>query len=160
MPTNYTVVGTPQGIMPVMQWKADKATIMQVITALILNLVFTNIKSKTIAKDVWDTLKALFEGRMTMVLVQLSQQLQSACCSNDNNICEHFKKLANLQEQLATMGKSVPDNKYASILLGSLPMMYAGMLELIAASAEMSGMAISSTVVIKLATDEYDQHTL
>jgi LTR polyprotein gag-polypeptide-like protein len=156
MPANYTVVGAPQGVTPVMQWEADEATTMQVITASILNLVFTNIKSKTTAKDVWNTLKALFEGRITMVLVQLSQQLQSTCCSDDNNVCEHFEKLANLQEQLATMGKSVPDNEYASILLGLLPMTYAGMLGLIAASTEMSRTAISSTVVIKLSIDEYN----
>jgi hypothetical protein len=58
------------------------------------------------------------------------------------------------------MGKSVPDNEYTSILLGLLPMMYASMLGSIAASTEMSRMAVSSTVVIKLATDKYDWHTL
>jgi LTR polyprotein gag-polypeptide-like protein len=96
MPTNYTVVGAPQGVMPVMQWEANEATTMQVIAALIPNLVFTNIKSKTNAKDIWDTLKVLFEGRITMVLVWLSQQLQSAHCSDDDNVHEHFEKLANL----------------------------------------------------------------
>jgi LTR polyprotein gag-polypeptide-like protein len=73
MPANYTVVGSTQNIMPAMQWEANEATTMQVIAALILNLVFTNIKSKTTAKDAWNTLKALFEGRTTMVLVRLSQ---------------------------------------------------------------------------------------
>jgi gag-polypeptide of LTR copia-type len=97
---------------------------------------------------------------MTMVLVQLSQQLQSARCGNDDNVHEHFEKLANLREQLAAMGKSVPDNEYASILMGSLPMTYAGMLRSIAASAEMSGTAVSSAMVVKLATDEYDRRTL
>jgi hypothetical protein len=58
------------------------------------------------------------------------------------------------------MGKSVPNNEYASILMGSLPTTYASMLGSIAVSAEMSGMAVSSTIVIKLAIDEYDQHTL
>jgi len=42
------------------------------------------------------------------------------------------------------------------ILLGLLPTTYAGMLGLIAASAEMSRMAIFSTIIIKLAIDEYD----
>jgi LTR polyprotein gag-polypeptide-like protein len=79
-----------------MQWEANEATTMQVIAALIPNLVFTNIKSKTTAKDVWNTLKALFKGRTTMVLVWLSQQLQSAHCGNDDNVCKHFEKLANL----------------------------------------------------------------
>jgi LTR polyprotein gag-polypeptide-like protein len=160
MPANYTIVGGTQNVTPTMQWEANEATTMQVIAALIPNSVFTNIKSKTTVKDVWDTLKALFEGRMTMVLVWLSQQLQSAPCSNDDNVCEHFKKLANLCEQLAVMGKSMPDNEYTLILLGSLPTTYAGMLGSIAASTEMSRMAISSAVVIKLATDEYDWCTL
>jgi hypothetical protein len=58
------------------------------------------------------------------------------------------------------MGKSVPNNKFALILMGLLPTTYAGMLGSIAASAELSGTAISSSVVIKLATDEYDHQTL
>src|SRR5258707_15504985 len=58
------------------------------------------------------------------------------------------------------MGKSVPDNEYVSILLGSLPTTYAGMLGSRAASAEMSGTAVSSTVEMKLAIDEYDRRTL
>jgi hypothetical protein len=66
-------------------------------------------------------------------------------------VCEHFDKLANLCEQLAAMGKSVPETEYASILIELLPILYAGMLGLIAASAEMSTMPVSPTIVIKLA---------
>src|SRR5216684_3348812 len=98
---------------------------MQVIAASIPNSVFTNIKSKTTAKDVWDALKAMYEGRTIMVLVKLSQQLQSMRCGGDDNMRKHFDKLANLKEQLAAMGKSVPNSEYALILMGSLPMSYA-----------------------------------
>ncbi len=124
---------------------------MQVIAASIPNSVFTNIKSKTTAKDVWDALKAMYEGRTIMVLVKLSQQLQSMRCGGDDNMRKHFDKLANLKEQLAAMGKSVPNSEYALILIGSLPMSYASMLGSIAASGEMSGMAVSPAVVVKLA---------
>jgi hypothetical protein len=44
--------------------------------------------------------------------------------------------------------------------MGLLPMLYAGMLSLIAASAEMSTMPVSPTVVIKLAQDRFDRHNL
>ena len=54
----------------------------------------------------------------------------------------------------------ISDNEYAMILIGSLPVSYAGMLNLIAASTEMSRMAASPAVVTKLATDEYDCCTL
>ena len=50
--------------------------------------------------------------------------------SEDDNIYEHFDKLANLWEQLAAMGKSIPDIEYASILMGLLPKTYTVMCEI------------------------------
>jgi len=152
----YVAIGNINNITPQMQWEADEAIAMQVIVASVPNSVFTNIKGHNTAKDVWDTLKALYKGHTTMVLVNLSQQLQSQHCRDDENVCEHFDKLTNLCKQLGVMGKSIPDNKYASILMGSLPSTYYGMLGAIAASTEMSRAAVSPAIVIKLATDEFD----
>src|SRR6266850_5993536 len=154
--TQYVAIGDINNITPQMRWEADEAIAMQVIAASVPNSVFTNIKGHNTAKDVWDALKALYEGHTTMVLVNLSQQLQSQCCGDDKNVHKHFDKLANLCEQLGAMGKSIPNNEYASILMGSLPSTYYGMLGAIAASAEMSGAAVSPAIVIKWATDEFD----
>ncbi len=94
------------------------------------------------------------------MLVKTSQQLQTTRCSEDDNVREHFDKLANLREQLAAMGKSIADSEYASILLKPLPESYTCILGPIAAAAEMSGTAVSSAVVVKIATDGYDRRTL
>jgi LTR polyprotein gag-polypeptide-like protein len=157
---SYTNASNINNITPQARWDTNEAITMQVIAASIPNSVFTNIKSKTTARDVWNALKAMYEGRTIMMLVRLSQQLQSMHYGDDDNIRKHFDKLADLKEQLATMGKSIPNSEYASILMGSLPTSYASMLGSIAPSAEMSGMAVSPAVVVKLATDEYDQRTL
>jgi hypothetical protein len=133
---------------------------MQIIVALVPNSVFTNIKGHNNTRDVWDALKALYEGCITMVLVNLSQQLQSSHCRDDKNMHEHFDQLTNLHEQLGAMGESVPNVKYASILMGSLPPSYSGMLGAIAASADLSGTAVSPAVVTKLATDKFDHRSL
>jgi hypothetical protein len=69
---NYLTVGTVNNITSQMRWEMDEAVAMQVIAASIPNSVFTNIKGKTNTQGVWDTLKALYEGRITMVLVKLS----------------------------------------------------------------------------------------
>ncbi len=122
----HFAVGDVNNATPRMRWQTDEAITMHVIAASIPNSVFTNTESKTTAKDVWDALKAFFEGRTTIALVKLSQQLQSTRCGKDDNVCEHIDKLANLCEQLVTMGESIPDNEYVSILMESLPMMYAG----------------------------------
>ena len=133
---------------------------MYTIAASIPNSVFTNLKSKMTTKDVWDALKALYKGHTQMVLVKMSQQLQTSRCSKDNNVHEHFDKLTNLREQLGAIGKSIPDNEYTLILMGSLPESYTAILGSIATAAEMSSMTVSAAVVVKIATDEYDQHTL
>ena len=156
----YITLGDINNRTPQMRWDADEATTMHVIAASIPNSVFTNVKGHTTAKAVWDALKSLYENRTTMVLVKTSQQLQTTWCSEDDSVREHFDKLANLREQLAAMGKSIPDNEYASILMGLLPETYTAMLGSIAAAAEMSGHAVSSAAVVKIATDEYDRRTL
>ena len=74
--------------------------------------------------DVWDALKALFEGRTQMIVVDLRRQIQLMKCREDNNVRTHFDNITNLREQLAAMGKSIPDDEYASILLGSIPSNY------------------------------------
>jgi hypothetical protein len=156
----YQAIGTVKNMTPEIRWDYDEGVAMQIITASIPNSVFTSIKGKANTQEVWDALKALYEGRTVMILVNLSQQLQNTRCGEEDNVREHIDKLANLREQIAAMGKSVPENEYASILMGSLPTSYAGMLGSIAASAEMSGVAVSPAVVIKLARDEYDRRNL
>jgi len=106
---------------------------------------------------VWDALKKLFEGRTTLILVDLGRHLQTTHCAEEDSICKHFEWLTDLHQQLAAMGKTVPDSKYASILMGSLP---PSTLSAISVAAEMSGTTPTPAIVTKLATDEYDQCTL
>jgi hypothetical protein len=152
----YTDIGTVNNVTPDMQWANDEAIAMQIITASIPNSIFTSVKNKTNTKDLWDMLKVLYEGRTTMVLVNLSQQLQSTRCGESNSVHNHFDKIANMQEQLAAMGKTISNVEYAAILIGSLPPSYTSMLGSISASAEMSRIAVLSSVVIKLAIDKFD----
>lgn len=60
--TTYTNMGNVNNLTPDMRWENDEATAMYIIATSIPNTVFTNIKSKNTAKDVWDALKALYEG--------------------------------------------------------------------------------------------------
>src|SRR5260370_42513856 len=102
----YVTIGNINHQMLQMQWENKEATAMQIIGVSIPNLVFTTVKTQTTAKGLWDALKALYEGWTTMILVKLSQQLQSTCCGDDENVHEHLDKLASLREQLAAMGDS------------------------------------------------------
>ena len=68
----YIDMGNINNRLPAQHWHANKATMMHVIATSIPNTVFTNIKSKTIAMEVWDALKVLYKACMTMLLVKTS----------------------------------------------------------------------------------------
>src|SRR5260370_35069740 len=86
IPPAYVTIGNINHQMLQMQWENKEATAMQVIGVSILNSVFTTVKTQTTAKGLWDALKALYEGQTIMILVKLSQQLQSNNCSNEENV--------------------------------------------------------------------------
>jgi transposase InsO family protein len=156
----YTNAGTIGNATPQMQWTHDQAVVKQLIAASVPDTVFNRIKTGTTAKDVWDALKKLYEGRTMLILIDLGRRLQTTRCGEEDNVCEHFERLAEMCEQLAAMGKSVSDNEFASILMGSLPSSYAPTLSGIAAAAEISATTPTEATVTKLALDEYDRRTL
>src|SRR6266702_3442495 len=149
------------GIMtPKIRWRHDQAAVKQLIGLSVRDTVFNAIKTSNTAKDVWDQLKKLFEGCTTLILVDLGRRLQTTHCAEEDSIREHFERLTDLRQQLAAMGKTVPDSEYASILMGSLPPSYQPTLSAISMAAEMSGTTPTPAIVTKLATDEYDRCTL
>ena len=156
----YIDLGPVNNVQPPRRWMLDDRAVKTLISSSVPNPVFSQIKSHTAAKDVWNALKTLFEGRSALCLVDLGQRFQSTRCSETENIREHFNRLADLRDQLTSMGKVVTDAEYAAVLMGSLPPSYAGTLGSIAAAAELSQTAATSSIVIKLATDEYDRRTI
>jgi hypothetical protein len=153
----YIDLGNVNNVPPPRHWLLDDHTVKQMILSSVPNEVFSNIKRQTHAKDIWDALKAIFKGRSSLISVNLGQRLQSMKCSKDDSICNHFAKLADMCEQLASMGKTISDTKYTLILMGSLPKSYSQTLSAIAATSKITGTAVTPSVVISLATDEYDK---
>jgi hypothetical protein len=156
----YTAVGTVGSVTPQMRWSGDQAMVKQLIAISVPDTVFNSIKTGTTAKDVWDALKKLYEGRTMLITIDLGRRLQTTRCGEDESVREHFERLGDMREQLAAMGKSIADEEYASILMGSLPASYAPTLSGISAAAEISATTPTVVMVTKLAIDEYDRRTL
>jgi hypothetical protein len=135
----------------------DDRSVKQAIAQSVPNEIFARIKTHTHAKDVWDALKGIFEGRSSLISVNLSQRLQNTRCGEDEDVREHFAKLADMREQLVSMGESITDTKYRAILQGSLPASYSQTLTAIATTTMITGTDATLAVIIKLVTDEYDR---
>jgi hypothetical protein len=156
----YTAIGDVNNVTPEMRWNADDKATMHLIASSIPNSVFSSIKGSTTAKGAWDALKLLYEGRTNLILINLNQRLQAMRCGEEENVREHLIKLKDMREQLASMGKVVPDTEYTAILMGSLPKSFSNILGQISASAAMANTVPTPSIVIKLATDEYDARVI
>ena len=142
------------------QWHTAEATIKQCIASTVPDLVFNRIKTKKLAKGVWDTLVAIFQERLLMVAIDLQQKMQSVKCGDSEDVRTHFEKLANTREQLASMGVSLSDTEYANTLIGSLPTVYDPTISSITAASKLTKKPIDPEDIIALVTDEYDRRDL
>ena len=116
----YTDAGNVGIMTPAQRWNLDQRVVKQLIATSIPDTVFNEIKGTptSTAKDVWDALKRLYEGRTTLILVDLGRRLQTTRCAEEDSVRAHFELLADLRKQLAAMGHSVADAEFASILMG------------------------------------------
>jgi hypothetical protein len=128
------------------------------IAASVPDSVFNKIKSSIHTKDAWDALKASFEGRSQMISVDLRRKIQSLKCGEDENVHTHLDNVANLREQLAAMGTTIPNS--ASILLGSIPTSYETMTSAMSTAAKLGNTTLTPAIVTSLIIDKYDRHIL
>ena len=160
MPAAYGAAGTVNGVDAPTRWALGEATVKQAIATSVPDSIFNRVKNKTRAKDVWDALKVLFEGRLQMIVVDLRRKLQALKCGEDEDVRVHFDKIADIREQLAAMGTTVPDNEYGSILLGSVPTTYEAITSAMNTTAKLTRTALTPDMVTSLVTDEYDRRVL
>jgi hypothetical protein len=160
MPAAYGAAGAVGGVPAATRWAAGERTVKHTIAASVPNSVFNKIKSSTRTKDTWDALKASFEGRSQMISVDLRRKIQSLKCGEDENVRTHLNNIANLQEQLAAMGTTIPDSEYASILLGSIPTSYKTMTSAMSTTAKLGNTTLTPAIVTSLIIDEYDRCVL
>lgn len=90
-------------LTPQMRLRFDQSAVKQLMAASVPDAV-----SNTAAKDVWDALMKLIDLARRGVKRHVAQKKTTYAVT-----------LVSSREQLATMGKSVPDAEYAAIL--SLP---------------------------------------
>jgi hypothetical protein len=138
------------------KWRANEATVKQCIASSVPDSVFNRVKMKSTAKDVWDAVAQIFEGRSLMVAINLRQKMQNVSCGASDDVRTHFDKLADMNEKLSSIGVTLEDHEYASILIGSLPSIYEPTISSILAAAKLSKSTLDPDTVISLITDDFD----
>ncbi|TFY61298.1 hypothetical protein EVG20_g7113 [Dentipellis fragilis] len=156
MPATYALSGTLGGVSAGQRWTMGEAVIKQYIAVSVPDTIFNRIKGGARAKDVWDSLKKIFEGRSRMIVVDLRRKLQSQKCGEKDNVRTHFDDLADLREQLTAMGDTISENDYTTILLGSLPSTYDSTITAMTATAAINDKEMKPDSIVKLIMDEFE----
>jgi transposase InsO family protein len=158
-PKEYVNAGAIGGLEPPTRWKRGEATTKHLIASTIPDSVFNQIKGGTRTKEVWETLKRIYEERTRTTRVNLLKRFRNTQCGENVDVCTHFEELADMREQLAAMGKNIDDEDYTDVLLASLPSCYRTAISAINASTRISKGALTPEIVTELMIAEYEQLT-
>jgi hypothetical protein len=73
---------------------------------------------------VWDVVVKHHHQESQLIIVELCRKLQNEKCDEKADMCTHLSKLQQMRDDLALMGKVLPDDGFQAIILGSLPASY------------------------------------
>ena len=142
------------------KWKSDEAIIKQAIATVILDSLFIEVRKKETAYLMWEAVKSQREKKSRMVTVDMRQRLQAEKCTEHGDVRAHLTKLLTMREDLASMGGSISDEDFTSIVLRSIPLSYDTYIAAITATSTLLDQTLSPTNLIDAIRDEADRRTI
>ncbi|CAB3988288.1 retrovirus-related pol poly from transposon tnt 1-94 [Paramuricea clavata] len=104
------------------QLKSDKA--YSLIALSVDKNLQVHISTPTNPLEAWETLRKQFEFVSITQIVRLNRRFYAATMKEDGDIMEHITYMTTLAEQLREMKEEISDQKFATVILGSLPESY------------------------------------
>src|ERR1700678_1033216 len=143
-----------------LRWRSGEAIVRQAIASMISDSLFLEVRKRESAKEMWDAVRDQREKKSRMVTVDLRRKLQAEKCPESGDIRAHLYKLQAMREDLASMGGSINDEDFTSIILGSIPLSYDTYIAAITATSSLLNQTLSPTNLIDAIRDEADRRTI
>src|SRR5271168_88594 len=142
------------------RWESDEAMIRQAIASSISDSLFLEVRKKKTGMEMWEAVKDQREKKSRMVTVDMRRKLQAEKCLESGDVRTHLNKLQAMREDLASMGGSILDEDFTSIILGSIPPSYDTYIAAITATSSLLDKTLSPTNLIDAIRDEADRRTI
>jgi hypothetical protein len=94
-PTSYTAAGNIDGVTPDDHWAKEEGMIRTLIGKSIPDLAFNKIKSHAAVKDIYNTLKSVYEDHSSALVADLIRHFQNKKCRENESIHTHLEQLTN-----------------------------------------------------------------
>ena len=82
----YTQLASTSGLTVDEKWEDDEVAFRELIAVSIPDDEFNQIKSAPHAKEMWEQLKAIYEGRTQALLMNAWRQLQNTKCGENEDL--------------------------------------------------------------------------
>ena len=142
------------------EWRQGEAITKQQIASSIPDSLFIKVRDKGTAYEIWTELGKHFEKRSRMVSIDLRRRLQEIRCAEKGDIVEHLTTLRIMREDLASMGETLTDTDFYSIVMGSLPASYDQYLSALNATSSVLGKQLSADDLMLTITEESERRAL
>jgi hypothetical protein len=143
-----------------LMWLTGEAVIKQAITTTISDSLFIEIQKEVTACLMWEAVRMKREKKLRMVTVDLRRKLQAEKCLEHGDVRAHLNKLQTMREDLASMGGSISDEDFTSIILGSIPPLYDTYIAAISATSSLLNQTLSPTNLIDAICNEADRKAI
>ena len=104
------------------QLRSDKA--YSLIALSVEKNLQVHISTTTNPLEAWEILRKQFEFVSITQIVRLNRRFYAATMKEDGDIMEHITYMTRLAEQLRDMKEEISDQKFTTVVLGSLPESY------------------------------------
>src|ERR1700678_1431202 len=142
------------------KWEMEENIMKQALASVIPDSLFIEGRKMETALSMWDAVRNQREKKSQMVTVDMRRKLQSEKCREQGDVRAHLVKLQIMQEDLASMGGSISDKDFTSMILGSIPQSYNTYIAAITATSSILNQTLSSTNLIDVIRDEADRRTI
>jgi hypothetical protein len=102
--------------------RSDKA--YSLIALSVKKKLQVHITTTTDPKIAWNTLKSQFESVSIAQIVRLNRKFYAATMQEGTDIFEHLTHMTTMAEQLREMKEEISEQKFVTVVLGSLPESY------------------------------------
>ena len=143
--------------LAVKKWKHDKHITHAQLAQVISNSLLIRIQHASTMADMWRIIIMEFDRKGHMVQVDQCWQMMEKHVSETDDIHAHLDNMALSYEHLSSMGATIHDKDYASMILMSLPDSYMAYLETLSDTAIRSSHTFTAHDIIAKAAELADK---
>jgi len=133
-----------------------EATIKAQVFTTIPDSLLIEVQKLKMAKEIWDTVCAKYEGKSITVKIDLRHRMYEIKCKDKTQVRTHLESLSRMQEQLTRMGGGLTDTDLITVILSSLPRSYQPLINAITMSAMHAKITLEPNKVIESLLDEFN----